>query len=92
MSTEATTTTGDNPYAGFVMHLADCTNTLLREIADKSMKRKDIASTYGLSIHAERYGEKVDWSAVNKAIIERWSVFGLNWIKKEAWKRCERIN
>ena len=76
---------------GWVMHLADCTNTLLREIEDKTMKRKDVASTYGLAIHAERCGETVDWERVNEAIVGRWSRSALEWIKKEAWKQAAGI-
>ncbi len=79
-----------NKYDGLVMVMADCTNTLLREIADKAMKRKDVASTYGLAILSERYGEKVDWRAVNTAIIGRWSRATLDWIKKRAWKLVEQ--
>lgn len=78
-------------FEGCVVVMADCTNTLLREIAMKECKRKSIASTYGLAIHAERYGEKVDWKTVNEAIIARWSFSGLNYIKKLAWKRLEGI-
>ena len=66
--------------------LADCTNTLLAEIAGKEFTRLDVAKTYALAMRAEKYGtEKVDWAAVNKAIIERWSVSALNWIKSQAW-------
>lgn len=68
-----------------VMTLADCTNTLLREIACRNAKRLDVAKTYHLAMLAEQHAnEKVDWAAVNKAIIARWSFSALNWIKKQA--------
>jgi hypothetical protein len=61
--------------------LADCTGTLLREIAEPSSKRRDIAKTYALAL---RSSEATDWKAVNAAIIARWSVSALNWIKEQA--------
>ena len=71
---------------GFSVHLVDCTNTLLDEIAIPTQKRKDIAQTYALAIKS---GEAVDWAKVNAAIIKRWSVGGLKWIKESAWSgRC----
>ena len=65
------------------VELACCTSTLLREISDSSLKRKDIAMTYRLAMASS---ESVDWESVNKAIIERWSLSGLDYIKKLAWK------
>ena len=61
------------------MELACCTGTLLREIADKSLKRDIIAMTYALAL---RSSEETDWKQVNMAIIERWSMSGLHYIKK----------
>jgi hypothetical protein len=31
-------------------------------------------------------GERFDWGAVNRAILERWSMSGLIDIKRQAWK------
>lgn len=62
--------------------LADCTNTLLREIADRQFKRRDVAKTYALAL---RSSELVDWGRVNCAIITRWSPSGLEYIKRLAW-------
>ena len=64
--------------------LCMCTQTLLHEIANKDMKRIDIAKTYYLAIQSS---EKTDWKKVNKAIIDRWSKSGLNYIKTQAWSR-----
>lgn len=67
--------------------LADCTNLILGEIADSGMKQKDIAMSYALALQSS---EKTDWAKVNQAIVERWSVSGLERIKTQAWKLAER--
>jgi hypothetical protein len=64
--------------------LVDPQGTLLREIADTSMKRKDVAMTYAFALCQE---SEVDFATVNAAIIERWSRSALKWIKTYAWKR-----
>jgi hypothetical protein len=70
-----------------VFLLMDCTNQLLREISCKECKRFDIAVTYRLAMLTEQHGgEKTDWTTVNKAIMERWSRSGLEWIKRKAHK------
>ncbi len=61
--------------------MCDCVNTILREIAMPEMKRRDVAQSYALAMQSS---EQVDWAAINKAIIERWSMSGLIWIKKQA--------
>jgi len=63
------------------IELAGCTNTLLREIPDRDIMRRDVAKTYALAM---RSSEAVDWGRVNAAIVERWSVSGLEWIKRQA--------
>ena len=72
--------------AAVTVVLANCTNTLLEEIAHKDLKRKNIALTYALAIRAGLAGESIDWSQINKAIINRWSLSSLDWIKKRAHK------
>lgn len=66
------------------IELASCESTLLREIADKKMKRKDIAQTYALALKSSE-SNSVDWAKVNKAIMDRWSKSALTWIKERAW-------
>jgi hypothetical protein len=56
------------------IELARTTQTLLDEIACKTMHQRDIAKTYALAL---RSGEETDWRAVNAAITERWSKSGL---------------
>lgn len=68
--------------------LAGCEATLLREIAEPSARRRDVAQTYALAL---RSGEapRVDWAAVNRAIVARWSRSALEWIKRQAHSgRC----
>lgn len=69
------------------IELADPEAQLLTEIADVTMKRRDVAMTYRLAIRACRAPSDVtvDWHKVNLAIIERWSMAGLTWIKRFAW-------
>jgi hypothetical protein len=65
--------------------LADPEGYLLEEIADPAMKRIDIAKTYRL-ILASGEQDRVNWRTVNAAIVGRWSVSALNWIKQFARK------
>ncbi len=65
-----------------MFELALTTPHLIREIAMPEMKQRDIASTYGLAL---RSSCETDWSTVNAAIVERWSVSGLERIKEAAW-------
>jgi hypothetical protein len=61
--------------------LVDCTETMLREIADPQMHRRDVAMTYRLCMESS---EPTDWGRVNRAIVERWSKAALVWIKEQA--------
>ena len=70
------------------MELTNCEATLLRDIAEPTATRRYVAETYALAIRSS-YHPTVDWGKVNRAIIERWSLSALNWIKREAWKRVE---
>ena len=65
------------------IELADPEGQLLEEIANPAMKRKDVAQTYRLAL---RSADRVSWGIVNRAIISRWSVSALEWIKAEAFK------
>lgn len=67
-----------------MIELVLCEQTILGEIANKQLKRIDIAKTYALSM-ASSECEKIDWAKVNQAIIDRWSKSGLIWIKTQAW-------
>ena len=61
-----------------------CELTILDEIANPQMTRRDVAMTYRLIL--QQTVEKVDWNKINRAIIDRWSRAGLEWIKERAWR------
>ncbi len=65
------------------IELADCENTLLREIADPVFKRLDVAKTYAFALRSSER-DKIDWKKVNAAIRARWCISGLEWIKNKA--------
>jgi hypothetical protein len=54
---------------------------LLHEIANGA-KRKSVAMTYALALRSR---EQTDWARVNQAIVDRWSLSALEWIKQQAW-------
>jgi hypothetical protein len=56
---------------------------LLKAIADKRQTRDDVAVTYAYALRGDH--EQVDWAKVNVAIMERWSLNALRYIKREAW-------
>lgn len=66
-----------------MFELENITKTILSEIAMPKLKQSDIAKTYALAIKSD---EKIDWSAINQAIITRWSRSGLNRVKQMAWR------
>jgi hypothetical protein len=68
------------------VELACCEMTLLSEIADKHFTRKQVAQTYALAIKSQEAKDGlIDWKKINQAIIDRWSVAALRWIKEQAW-------
>ena len=66
---------------GYTLNLCDAHTLIIQEI-EGGATQKDIAKTYALGLRSQ---EPTDWAAANKAIIERWSVSGLERIKKLAW-------
>lgn len=70
------------------VEMMDVENTLLREIADKRMTRDDVALTYAFAIRQQGHwsGNVVDYAVVNRAILGRWSMAGLKYIKEKAWR------
>ena len=70
------------------LELANCEATILREVADRKMRRKDVATTYALAIMSSER-DRVDWTKVNTAIRGRWSKSALTYIKRLAWKIVE---
>ena len=72
----------------FTMELLCCEDTILNDIEHKECKRKYIALVYYLCMVSSENidSENIDWKKVNKAIIKRWSLSGLKYIKTEAYK------
>ena len=68
------------------IELANCTNVLLSELKNPKITQKGIAKTYTLALDSS---ERTDWTRVNAAIIEKWSLSGLKRIKEMAWKIIE---
>jgi len=62
--------------------LCDCQATILRELESPRVRRKDIAQTYRLCLESR---EAVEWGPINAAIIKRWGVPALNYVKRLAW-------
>lgn len=54
----------------------------LSQIRRDKFRRNDIAITYCYCLN----NLNLNWSKINKAIIDRWSLSGLKYIKKEAYK------
>ena len=65
------------------IELLCCEDTILNEISHKECKRKNIALTYYFCMKSS---ENIDWGVINRAIINRWSFSGLEYIKTEAYK------
>ena len=65
------------------IELADCQRVLLDEIAEPKYTHTGIAATYAMAICSS---DTVDWKAVNRAIVKRWSISELMRIKRQAWR------
>ena len=65
------------------VEMIDPQGELLREVADSRMKRDDVALTYAFALRSR---DEIDWLKVNEAIIDRWSLSALKYIKERAWK------
>lgn len=77
-----------------VQSLMDFTPALLVLIHSPGT-RDDVVPKYAVAILFEAFARppqaKTRWSEVNRAIMTRWSVAGLNYIKRKAWKGAERM-
>ena len=63
-------------------HIAGADTLMLQEIANKECTRDVVARTYAFALRSDH---PCDFKKVNKAIIERWSLSALEYIKKMAW-------
>lgn len=71
------------------IYMMCCTRVLMQDIATKEITQKGVALSYAMAIRsytAKR--DNPDWDMINKAIIARWSVSGLERIKRRAWDLC----
>lgn len=70
---------------GFEVNLVCCTQTICDEI-EQGFTQKDIALTYAMAIKSQAHGaDEPDWPTINKAILARWKMSGLERIKKRAF-------
>lgn len=60
---------------------------ILDAVGDSFCTRVDVSASYAAALVYP--GPEIDWHEVNAAIIERWSLSGLEFIKREAWKRAK---
>ena len=63
------------------------TASILEAVNTPKVTRRYIAGLYGIAIRYD-FGQ-TDWKQVNEAIIARWSLSGLKWIKRLAWSAVE---
>lgn len=66
---------------GYTLNLM-CADMVIENEIKQGCNQKQIAQTYSLALRSE---ESVDWKRINTMIIERWSLAGLERIKKMAW-------
>lgn len=69
--------------------MVDPQGQILREIADRRMTRDDVLTTYAWCI---RQADEVDFAVVNRAILDRWSMAALRYIKEGAWRFIRRAS
>lgn len=67
------------------INMIGCTDTILREVGCKQATRKDVALSYAMAIKSQADGaDSPDWPKINRAILDRWSMSALEFIKKSA--------
>lgn len=68
------------------VNLVCCTQVILQDVGCKQATQKDVALTYAMALKSwSRGADTPDWQIINKAIVRRWSMSGLERIKKRAW-------
>lgn len=68
------------------VELMSCEEGIIEEIESGDFTRDEITLTYAFYISSN---QKPDFGKINRAIVTRWSVSALNYIKKKAWKIVE---
>ena len=73
---------------GWRINMVCCTEVICDEIA-KGLTQRDIALSYALAIKSQaQEADRPDWGRINRAIVDRWSMAGLERIKKAAFDLC----
>ncbi len=62
---------------------------LYEAIGDPKATRDDVAALYALGLRRSVI-EESNWAKINQAIIDRWSMSALRYVKEKAWKLVER--
>ncbi len=60
---------------------------ILEEIANPKITRNVVALTFAYCIR-QRDEDEIDFKKINQAILARWSLSSLDYIKKRAWGIC----
>lgn len=70
---------------GMQINLVCCTQVIENDIKQGCTKN-GLALTYAMAIKSEAQGaDKPDWRAINTAILSKYKMSGLEWIKKRAF-------
>lgn len=65
------------------MQMVCCEDTIMREIADEAITRRDVAQSYRLAMESDERAS-INWARINSAIIKRWGMLDFIAIKKAA--------
>jgi len=63
-------------------------SVLRDDVLDHRCTRRHVAQSYALVM---RSVHDADWPSINAAILDRYSLSGLEFIKREAWKINDRL-
>ena len=61
--------------------------TDIESVVASTKTRREMAELYAVLMHPQH--SKPNWPELNRAIMDRWSLSGLKWIKARAWKFYE---
>ena len=74
---------------GWRINMVCCTEVICNEVSHKQIKQRDVALSYALALKSQmQKADTPDWGKINRAIIDRWSMAGLERIKKAAFDLC----
>lgn len=67
------------------------TEVTLKVVSNPINYRLNVAMFYSSAILSHVFGrETVDWKTINRAIVDRWSPYALEYIKRHAWREAEK--